>query len=173
MTDISIRYTDAVDKSYGVIGMALAVFVTDRERSLIDVSIDRPDIESLRFSPDINYISSPGLRPTDVWKGLLRQFEFETALLVSNVFCRQLVKRREALSPQLLNALGEILIEEGEEKCALGSDEVNHFITKYTNHFGQLYRQSYVAEAVDQLADELRRRHTLDRFYLVEVLQGL
>lgn len=158
-----LKYSDERDKSYGVAGMAIAVFAYDSEDALAAVSIDAPDGHSVEFGSEFGFNGNPRLSAKISWTELLKHFRLGTGMLVANAICRHYVQHRRRMPDSVGDALRRALGSSGAaDEIQLDTDEVEAVIDSNIRFFDRLFQYQAVHEATHSFADALidRRRMT-------------
>ena len=99
-----LAYLNEDDRAYGLAGMAisLAAFdAIDRVASL-DMDAEGPMIS---FTHAYYFTGSPVMSPKRSWDILVRNFNLTTAMVLSNVMARTMVRRREDIPEETLKQI--------------------------------------------------------------------
>ncbi|MBO5780093.1 MAG: hypothetical protein J6R27_03185 [Muribaculaceae bacterium] len=172
MDDLSLlRYTDAEDKSFGVVGMAIGLFIFNAEQYLSGISVDRSDIDSIEFTPDFQIYTPQSLSAKSVWNESVKRFQVTAGLLLSNVICRCYVSRRCGIDAKLRQLMLDCLLEEGVESCQLDADEVEAIFNKNCDYLSRAFRSPELAVAARQMADDLNKSRELSRDQILTYLK--
>lgn len=166
-------YTDEEDKSYGLTGMALSLVVWDNYPMLRHISLDDAEGESIAFSPDFFFCSNPRFSAKIAWSELVKQYQTLTSLVMGNIMCRQIVHRRQALTPEDLADIYALIEEEGREDCQLEKDEIDEIFNKTLANLQRIYTNRQVEVIASQFADILRHRRTMSGHEVAEQIEIL
>lgn len=169
----SIKYRDAIDKCYGIAGMTIGLLVANAEKYIVEISLDRDNLESVTFSPDFYFVESPAVSAKTSWKAEIQRFKIVTSMAIGNLLCRTMVNRNVAMTPSMLSQLHDVLIAEGDELCQLQKDETDEIFNQYFSHFSRLFRMQQVREVSHEIARLLGENKTLQRSEILEFLESL
>lgn len=168
-----LQYTDVDDKCYGVAGMAIGMFIFDYEQYLVGVSVEKSDLESLEFAPELMFAQNSSLSPKVVWSHIFKRFNLAAGLLLSNVLCRYYIHRHQGLKSELRAEIIDRLLEEADDTCQLEKDEVENLFNKNFSYLDQAFRTPSVAHVAAQMAAELRQRSHLSNSEIIEMMSAM
>lgn len=171
--DNKLKYRDERDKTYGIAGMVIAMVMTDGEEMLVEVSLDAPAGESLRFTPDFYFSGNPRLSAKLAWNQLLRQFSIGTGMLMGNVMCRSYLLDGSRLNDEVFDRLRQLVRQHGEEMCSLEQDEADTLFSRNYNYFDRVFNHSGVAGVAHNFASELQRRRSMSLQEILEQLRDI
>lgn len=169
----NLKYTDEKDKCYGVTGMAIGIVALDCESMLDSLSLDEEAADSVRFTSDFYFEGNPRVSAKIAWNEILRHFQLSTAMMISNVMCRQYVSRHTPISDDMRKAMLDIALAEGRETCSLDDDEINNLFVKNYNYLYRLFNHNGVQAIADDFARTLTARRSLTRSEVIEELRSL
>lgn len=167
----SLRYTDEVDKSLGVAGMAIALMACDGENCVARVSLEDGDA-IVEFTPEAFFACNPRFSAKIAWNQLMREFQVYSGMLLGNVMCRHIVASK-SLHQELLDALHELIYEQGCDKCSLEEDELDELFNKDIRYFRRLFSHPGVADAARDFASTLRAQRRMTAGEAFEYLSRL
>lgn len=156
----TFTYRDERDKSYGLSGMALAMYADDACHMLQAVSLDSPDAQ-IAFTPDFFFSSNPRYSAKIAWSEMLKQFRTLNLLIVSNVLSRHILLHRQAVTSTLLSDMLSLVKAEGRDECQLEDDEIERVFSKACSDMRQILATPRVAAVLAHLADTLIERRAL------------
>lgn len=169
----NIKYIDEKDKSYGVAGMAMSVFVWDADNMLDSVTLDGDSEDSVVMTQEYYFGDNRGFSAKESWRHTVEHFQLSVAMMVANVLCRCLVNRGKAPSAQLRSQMLAYALEEGEHRCSLQSDEASQLFDKCYNYCYRLFNHPDVCKVADEFAEVLRQRRSLSHADILETLAPL
>lgn len=163
MTPVSLKYADADDRAFGLCGMALALFVFESDRYLLSLDVDAEADQGLELTGDFYIPANPNLSAKGVWTGLFRQFQLTSAMMMGNLLSRALARRSVPIPRDVYRLMMAHLHDEGEEACGLTEGEVDTLCDKSYGYLQRVISYPAVSAIIRNMADDLMRRHTLDR----------
>lgn len=171
---MSLKYTDEIDKSYGLAGMAISLMAWNAEDWLESINIDAEPDAALHMS-DVYYLHlAPMVGAKAVWEQLCQRFQVTTAMTVANLACRHLVHRRVSSLPgEIDSELRSLLCEEGAALCQLEPDEVSRIYGKSLTYCVRLFTHPGVIGLSNNLASEILSRRQLPASDIFELLAPL
>ena len=149
-----LKYTDEVDKSLGLAGMAIALMACNGERCISSISVEDGE-DSFSFAPEAFFASNPRYSAKLAWSQLLDEVHIFSGMLMGNVFCRHLAASRD-LRQEIVDVVHSLIAEHGAEKCDLDNDELEILFNKDIRYFHRLFNYPAVAEAARDFAGTLR-----------------
>lgn len=169
----TIKYVDDDDKCYGVAGMIIALTIKNKEYHIESVSVDRPDIDSISFYPDYDYTVNQRLSAKSAWRTSVEHFEIACSVLIANILCRDLIYRRNGGDNGKLQAVFELISQEGIEIYQLERDECKYLFNTNYHQLIRAFSHPAVAEIVVTLYSILKDKRTIYRSELLDVLSEL
>lgn len=173
MQSDALKYVDERDRRFGLAGMAIAMVVWDGQEQLAAINVDSEPGEGLEFTPDFYFSGNPRLSARLAWQMLVKQLELESAMLVSNVMCRQYIGRGERISSAMRARLRALVRDEAQNVCSLEDDETERIFTRVNNYLEQLFQHPAVAQMAHQLEDNLQQTRRLTVAEVMDVLRPL
>ncbi|MDE6097347.1 MAG: hypothetical protein K2G24_00500 [Muribaculaceae bacterium] len=171
--DHKLKYRDEQDKTYGLTGMAIALVMADGEDMLVQMSLDAPAGEGMRFSPDFYFRGNPRYSAKLAWNQMLKQISLLTGMLMGNVMCRSYLIDRSRLSDEVIDRIKAIIRSEAVEECSLDNDEVDNLFRSNFNYFDRIFNHQAVASIARSFALELQSRRTLSGKEILDNLRDL
>lgn len=171
--DGKLKYRDERDKTYGIAGMAIAMIMSDGEDMLVEVSLDSPEGESMRFSPDFYFQGNPRYSAKLAWNQMLKQMSLATGMLIGNVMCRNYILDHKPLSREVVDELRSIVDSEAAELCSLESDESERLFRQNFSYFDRVFNHRQVAMVAENFAGELRHRRHMTLHEILDQLRSL
>lgn len=166
----TLKYRDERDKAYGLTGMVMALVLTDGENVMVEVSLDSPSGESMRFTPDFYFAGNPRYSAKLAWKQMLAHLNLTTGMLLGNTLCRSYLLDGMRLSDDMLDAMRQLVREQGADYCQLEPDEADHLLSRNYNYFDRVFSHRGVAAVAHRFADHLQTRRNMT---LAEILDEL
>ena len=173
--NFSLSYLNEDDRAYGIAGMMVALATLDAIDRVASVSIDAkgPMVE---FSHAYYFSGSPSISPKSTWDNLVSNFHITTSMVVGNVLARSIVRLKEEAPQDIFNEIFTQVVEEGQETCALQTDEIERLYNHALSKALRVFRNPRVHPAVDELARviSLRRnlsgREIFDELHLLQLI---
>ena len=158
----ALQYKDENDRSYGLAGMAISLYVWDGEEYLIGLDLDADPGDGLSVSPAFNFGGNPRVSARSVWKEMVKHLQMSTAMLLGNVMCRSYCAPGGArrLSSQTTALMRAMVRDEGRELCSLDDDEIAEIFDQTLSYLERLYANTAVATIADSLSSALRTRRS-------------
>ncbi|MDE7154618.1 MAG: hypothetical protein K2O00_09305 [Muribaculaceae bacterium] len=173
--NVSLKYIDEEDKSYGLVGTAVGMYVFECDDHLLGLSLDETEPErSVQLVAEHYFSGNPSMSAKIVWNNLLSQYRMMVAMTVSNYLCRVLVHRHDnSVDPFAKNMLRRVIIEEGHDTCQLDEDEIDRMFNQGYQHFQRIFAHSGVQNVIHTFASDLRRVRTMDHEEIERELMAL
>lgn len=89
--NLTLSYRNEDDRAYGLAGMAISLAALDAIDRVAAVSLDS-DGPMVSFSHEYYFSGSPSVSPKATWSNLLHNFYITSAMVVSNVMARSMVR---------------------------------------------------------------------------------
>ena len=166
----TFTYTDEKDKSYGLSGMALAMYAGDSCAMLRSVSLDSTDAQ-ITFTPDFFFTASPRYSAKIAWSEMLKQYRTLNLLIVSNVLSRHILLHRQAVTSTLLDEMLGLVRDEGRDECQLDDDEIQRVFDKACYDMRNLLSNPKVAEIMGRMASLLCEKRALSGSEISELIE--
>lgn len=161
MMEVSLKYRDEDDKSYGLAGAAVGLFVYDKEDYLLSLSLD--DEKDISFIPETFVVPNPELSAKNVWEHRVGQYKIFTYIALSNYLCRQMVYKRKSVDPFEKRELYAMLSKTGKEACSLDDDEISRFFDKTYADMTSVFSHPKVKRVMEQFVSKLKMMRTMNR----------
>lgn len=152
-------YADEEDKCYGLAGMAIALNVWDKHTMIRHVSLDLD--EPIAFTPDFFFTANPRFSAKLAWNEMLKEYQLLTGIVLGNVICRKVVRKRERLTNDFMREVYALVENEGREHCQLEPDEITIIFKKTSGYISDLFTDARVASLARQFASDLMERRTM------------
>lgn len=166
-----LKYRDEKDKSYGIVGMAVAMRVWNADDMYGSVTIDAEGFDCIRFTGEYFYTSaSDGISPRTAFHHSVKVFKIMMGLALSNVMCRCMIAEGKRLEKEDSAQLLDIFSSEGEAQYAITPDECRTIFTKSYNYLNRLYNYKQVQDIVHNMAATLIDKRQLSQLEIAEFL---
>lgn len=173
MPSASLKYTDKTDRAYGLCGASLALFVYDAERFISHLSIDAPADAGVDLFPEFFMIENQNISAKTVWNNQYRRFQVAAAMMIGNLLCRSISRRKSDISREVSNLLLSHLLREGEESCGLDASEVRELLAEPFDYLRKLLRHPRINATMCDMAQELSENRSLERDRVLAYLRPL
>lgn len=169
---MTLAYTNEDDKAYGLAGMAISLAALDAIDRVASVTLDTNG-PMVTFSHQYYFSGSPSISPKTTWDNLLHNFYITSAMVISNVMARSMVRLREDVPTEILRRIHDEMIEEGRETCSLEEDEIDTLYDKTRTYMGRIFRNPRLYPAINDFAHLLARRRSLSGSEILDELRAL
>ncbi|MCH5228589.1 MAG: hypothetical protein J1F12_01160 [Muribaculaceae bacterium] len=171
----SLSYLNEDDRAYGLAGMMIALANLDAIDRVANVTIDT-DGPMVEFSHAYYFSGSPSISPKSTWDNLVANFHITTSMVVGNVLARSLVRLKEEAPKDIMKEIYDIVLEEGQETCALEDDEIERLYDHAMARALRVFRNPRMHSAIDEFARiiSLKRsfsgREIFDELHLLQLI---
>lgn len=167
-------YTDEVDKSFGLAGMAISLTVWDKHNMISGITLDADEGESsISFGPEFFFSSNPRMSARIAWNELIKQYQMFVSMVIGNIVCRKAVNKGERLTKQLSSDIYSLVEDEGRDLCALEKDEIDMIFDKTYGYLSDFFTDARMSAAADRFASDLRLRRSMSTYDIEEELRSL
>ena len=170
MTSI-LKYTDETDKCLGLAGMAISLVACDGEEYLAAVSLD-PEEDSFSMAEEFYFSGNPRFSAKIAWNEMLKQFQITTGMMLANVLCRAFAAGHSP-AREAIDAVHEIIISEGTDRCELDNDEIDSLFNKNYAYYNRLFSHPTVNVIARDFAAALQRQRRMTSGEVLEALRRL
>lgn len=170
--EFTLAYLNEDDRAYGLAGMAISLAALDAIDRIACVSLDA-DGPMVSFSHEYYFSGSPSISPKATWSNLVHNFYITSAMVVSNVMARSLVRLGEEVPESILDKIHSEMQNEGQETCALEADEVDRLYVKTTTGMRRIFANQRLHPAIERFAGILSRRRELSGTEIFDELRAL
>lgn len=172
MTSLTLKYSNDDDRAYGLAGMAISLAALDALDRVASVSLDS-DGPMVTFSHEYYFCGSPSISPKATWNNLLQNFHLTSAMVVSNVLSRALVRLGSDVPEEIMSRLKEEIEEEGRESCSLEQDESDAVFNRVNSYMRRIFRNERLHPAIEEFVRTLSRRRSLSGMEIADELHLL
>ena len=169
---LTLTYLNEDDKAYGLAGMAISLAALDAIDRVAAVSLDAEG-PMVTFSHQYYFSGSPSISPKTTWDNLLHNFYITSAMVLSNVMARSIVRLGQDVPSGLLETIRHEITEEGRDTCSLEDDEIDTIYDKTRAYMGRIFRNPRLHPAIDDFARTLSRRRSLSGSEILDELRAL
>lgn len=169
---MTLTYLNEDDKAYGLAGMAISIAALDAIDRVATVSLDAEG-PMVTFSHQYYFSGSPSISPKITWDNLLHNFYITSAMVVSNVMARSMVRLGKDVPADVMDAVHKEIAEEGRDTCSLDDDEIDTLYDKTKAYMGRIFRNPRLRPAIEDFARTLSRRRTLSGSEIIDELRSL
>lgn len=169
---LTLSYLNEDDRAYGLAGMAISLAALDAIDRVAGVSLDAAG-PMVRFSHEYYFSGSPSVSPKATWNNLLHNFYITSAMVVSNLMARSMVRLGEEVPEELMENVRTEMENEGSETCALEADEVDRLYRKTTTGMRRIFANRRLHPAIDQFARTISLRRELSGMEIIDELRAL
>lgn len=169
---LTLTYQNEDDKAYGLAGMVISLASLNAMDRVSGVCIDS-DGPMVEFSSEYYFPGSQVVSPKSSWDSLVRNFHITTAMVVSNLLARSVVRMKRDAPESLMKELYAEVEKEGEETCALEPDEIENLFRNALTRSRRIFMNPRVHPAVDEFARLISRKRSLSGHELVDELRLL
>lgn len=172
---INLHYSNEDDRAYGLAGMAISLAALDAFDRVAEISLDGDDT-MVEFSNEYYFSGSPSISPKSTWDNLVQNFHITTSMVVSNIMSRSLVRMHRDIPVEILGAVHDEVIREGQESCGLEPDEVDALFNRTLSYSRRIFANPRLHPAIDEFARIISRRRTLsgreirDELHLLQLI---
>ena len=168
---MNLKYVDDKDKSYGLAGIAVSLFIYESDEFISSLSLDSED--EICFVPEFYVAANTDFSPKSVWAYRLKQYEMFIAMTCGNYLCRQLVLNKKSVDPFAKAELRKIIVEEGKNVCCLGDDEIDGIFNKGYFNMQKVFSHPGVQTVVNNFADKLENQRELSHDDIMTLFHSL
>ncbi len=169
---MTLTYLNEDDKAYGLAGMAISIAALDAIDRVAAVSLDTEG-PMVTFSNQYYFSGSPSISPKITWDNLLHNFYITSAMVVSNVMARSMVRLGKDVPADVMDAVHKKIAEEGRDTCSLDDDEIDTLYDKTKAYMGRIFRNPRLRPAIEDFARTISRRRTLSGSEIIDELRSL
>ena len=168
----TLSYLNEDDKAYGLAGMAISLAALDAMDRVAEVSLDNAG-PMVTFSNQYYFSGSPSISPKATWDNLLHNYYVTSAMVISNVMARSLVRLRRDVPSDVMKKIHEEIAEEGRDMCSLEDDEIETIYDKTRSYMGRIFRNTLLHPANEDFSRTLSRRRSLSGNEIIDELRAL
>lgn len=171
-SELTLKYINDDDRAYGLAGMAISLAALDALDRVVSVSLDS-DGPMVTFTHEYYFCGSPSLSPKAVWSNMLNSFNLTSAMVLSNVMSRSLVRLGNEVPDEIMDSIHDIIMEEGCQECSLEEDEVNQIYNRARTYMRRIFNNRRLHPAIDELVRTLAVRRSLTGTEIADELRLL
>lgn len=169
---LTLTYLNEDDRAYGLAGMAISLAALDAMDRVAGISLDSEDT-MVSFSHQYYFPSSQAISVKANWNNLLHNFYITSAMVLSNVMARSMVRMHKPVPDELMNNIYSEIAREGKETCSLEEDEIRNIFSRTSSYMRRIFNNPRVTPAIDDFARTISRRRSLSGHEILEELRLL
>lgn len=169
---LTLEYANEDDRAYGLAGMAISVAALDAIDKIASVSLDA-DGPMVTFSHYYYFCGSPSVSPKASWNHTLNNFYLTSAMVVSNVMARSLVRLGREIPRDIMTRVHDEIDAEGRDSCSLEADEIDRIYRKTTSYMQRIFGNPRLHPAIKDFARTLSRRRSMSGTEIFDELRAL
>lgn len=173
MNELSLRYSDERDKTYGIAGMAITLVACDGEKYLAGIHLDAEPGECVVMTHDYGFKGNPRMSAKIVWNQTLNDLRTSTSMVLGNIACRRYVLGGRAMSESDTAGIRQAVRTEGAEHCSLDTDEADALFDSCLGYVHRIFTHSGIHSIARGFADRLADRRSMTAAEAVEILAQL
>lgn len=172
---LTLAYLNEDDRAYGLAGMVISLASLRAIDRVAEVCLDSngPMVE---FSHEFYFQGSPSISPKATWDNLVQNFHITTAMVLSNLMARSLVRMKEDTPKDLMNEIYSEIKKEGRDTCSLEDDEIENLYNNVMMQMRRLFMNPRIHPAIEEFARILSRKRSLsgreirDELHLLQLI---
>lgn len=172
---LTLAYQNEDDRAFGLAGMVISLASLRAIDRVAEISLDSegPMVE---FSPEFYFQGSPSVSPKATWDNLVQNFHITTAMVLSNVMARSVVRMKEEAPDNLLKEIYSEVEKEGKDTCELDKDEIENLYNNAMLSMKRLFHNRRLHPAIEEFAHIISRKRNLsgreirDELHLLQLL---
>ncbi len=168
----TIGYNNEDDRAYGLAGMAISLAALKALPLVAEISIDA-DGPMVEFASEYYIVTSPTYSPKMGWDNLVRNFHITSAMVISNLLARSIVRDGTAPEPDSLDYILSEMEAEGADTCSLDADEVKALFDRTLSFSRSIFGNPRLHPAIREFAQIISRRRHLSGTEIEDELQYL
>lgn len=172
MSSLTLTYINDDDKAYGLAGMAISLAALDALDRVSSVSLDAEG-PMVTFSHEYYFSGSPSISPKATWNNLISNFHLTSAMVLSNVMARSLVRNGNDVPADVLHRIHDVIMEEGRDTCSLEDDEIDNLYNRVNSYMRRIFRNERLHPAINDFVRMLSRRRSLSGMEIADELRHL
>lgn len=169
---MTLHYINDDDRAYGLAGMAISLAALDALDRVASVSLDAEG-PMVTFSHEYYFCGSPTISPKAAWNNMLSNFNLTSAMVLSNVMARSLVRMGNEVPDEIMDMLHTEIVNEGRETCSLDEDEVDVLYNRARTYLRRIFHNERLHPAIDKLVRTLSVRRSLSGTEIADELHQL
>lgn len=167
-----LTYLNEDDRAYGLAGMAISLAAFDAIDRVASVSLDS-DGPMVNFTHAYYFTGSPYMSPKRSWDIMVRNFNLTTAMVISNVLARTLVRTGHDAPEAVMRELFDEVELEGKNSLDLEHDEISNLFRKNLSYARRIFGNPRLHPAIGDLARTIALRRTLSGTEIQDELEYL
>lgn len=169
---LTLTYLNEDDRAYGLAGMVISLASLNAIDRVAEVSLDA-DGPMVEFSHEYYFSGSPSFSPKITWDNLVQNFHITTAMVLSNVMARSVVRLKEEAPESMMKEIFSEVEREGRDTCALEDDEIENLYNNALSRMSRLFHNPRLHPAIEEFAKIISRRRILSGREILDELHLL
>ena len=170
--NLTLTYLNEDDKAYGLAGMAISLAALDAMDRVAGISLDEEG-PMVTFSHQYYFPASPAVSVKTNWNNLLHNFYITSAMVLSNVMARSMVRLHKDVPKDILDEIRDEIAIEGRETCSLEDDEIENIYGRTSSMMRRIFNNPMLKPAIDDFAHIISRRRALSGTEILDELRLL
>lgn len=158
---LTLKYLNEDDRAYGLAGMTISLAALDATDRVAEISLDS-DGPMVTFAHQYYFCGAPSISPKAAWNNLMQNYYITSAMVLSNVMARSVVRLQLTDLPQdVLDEIKENMVLEGKDVCGLEDDEIDRLYQKVYTYMRRIFYNPRLHPAIKEYVRILSRRRRL------------
>ena len=158
--NLTLAYLNEDDRAYGLAGMMISLASLNAIDRVAEICLDS-DGPMVEFSHEFYFQGSPSISPKATWDNLVQNFHITTAMVLSNVMARSVVRLKKDAPEEIMKEIYKEVEKEGHDTCALEDDEIENLYNNALMRTKRLFFNPRLHPAIDEFARIISRRRIL------------
>lgn len=167
-----LAYLNEDDRAYGLAGMAVSLAAFDAMDRVASLSMDAEG-PMISFTHAYYFTGSPAVSPKASWDVIVRNFNLTTAMVLSNVMARAIVRAGMQVPQDTLREIYSEVEAEGLDTCGLEADEIEALFRKTLSYTRRIFGNPRLHPAIGSLAKTISLRRTLSGSEILDEMHML
>lgn len=169
---LTLTYINEDDRAYGLAGMSISLGVLDAIDRVASISLDSEG-PMVNFSHEYYFSGTPSISPKATWNNLVNNYYLTSAMVLSNVLARTLVRLGEETPDYLIESVRKAIEDEGKETCGLEDDEIDRIYRKTYSYMRRIFTNPRLHPAIKDYVGVLSRKRSLSGHEIYDELRML
>lgn len=158
---LTLKYLNEDDRAYGLAGMTISLAALDATDRVAEISLDS-DGPMVTFAHQYYFCGTPSISPKATWNNLMQNYYITSAMVLSNIMARSVVRLQlNELPQELLDEIKENIVLEGKDVCGLEDDEIDRLYQKVYTYMRRIFYNPRLHPAIKEYVRVLSRRRRL------------
>lgn len=158
---LTLKYLNEDDRAYGLAGMTISLAALDATDRVAEISLDS-DGPMVTFAHQYYFCGTPSISPKATWNNLMQNYYITSAMVLSNIMARSVVRLQlNELPQELLDEIKENIVLEGKDVCGLEDDEIDRLYQKVYTYMRRIFYNPRLHPAIKEYVRVLSRRRRM------------